>query len=374
MSQFFISCKESKIENNRSFYGCFHLGPFEPSQSITIANALRRTLLSELYGLSIVSVEIEGASHEYSSLSGVKDSVLDILLNIKEIVLKKPVSSIAIKPQIGYLKARGPGVIRASNLRLPPFIQCVDPDQYIATLADNGFLNMKFIIQYSNKWLSNQNYKKNSDPSPKGGEASVKTSSGQPSESYNSFGGIPVSLGVGVESDIVTTTVSETVENRLGTSLTGDTSVKGPFGGVGFRDLNTKEKIKGFVRMGHPKGGGGAPPKKKIYDYDSTFNLHLKKRRLIFKKLKQIGLKSSNLYINMLAGSGLWSPFTKNLKINSLYPSIFELPLNPVNSDATKGKAPVYKMGLSQSTNPWTSYLQVPAAKLYKIKKYAFCK
>ena len=56
MSQFFISCKESKIENNRSFYGCFHLGPFEPSQSITIANALRRTLLSELYGLSIISV------------------------------------------------------------------------------------------------------------------------------------------------------------------------------------------------------------------------------------------------------------------------------------------------------------------------------
>jgi len=89
MSQFFISCKESRIENNRSFYGCFQLGPFEPSQSITIANTLRRTLLSELYGLSIISIEIEGVTHEYSNLRGVKDSVLDILLNIKEIVLKK---------------------------------------------------------------------------------------------------------------------------------------------------------------------------------------------------------------------------------------------------------------------------------------------
>lgn len=155
MSQFFISCKESKIENNRSFYGCFSLGPFEPSQSITIANSLRRTLLSELYGLAIVSVEIDGATHEYSSLSGVRDSVLDILLNFKEIVLKKTIKN--FKPQIGYLRARGPGVIRARDLLLPAFIQCVDPDQYIATLADNGFLNVKFIIQYGNKWLSQGN-------------------------------------------------------------------------------------------------------------------------------------------------------------------------------------------------------------------------
>jgi DNA-directed RNA polymerase alpha subunit len=155
MSQFFISCKESKIENNRSFYGCFSLGPFEPSQSITIANSLRRTLLSELYGLAIVSVEIDGATHEYSSLSGVRDSVLDILLNFKEIVLKKTIKN--FKPQIGYLRARGPGVVRAGDLRLPAFIQCVDPDQYIATLADNGFLNVKFIIQYGNKWLSQGN-------------------------------------------------------------------------------------------------------------------------------------------------------------------------------------------------------------------------
>lgn len=155
MSQFFISCKESRIETNRSFYGCFYLGPFEPSQSLTLANALRRTLLSELYGLGIVSVEIEGATHEYSSLPGVRDSVLDILLNLKEIVLKKTIKN--FKPQIGYLRVRGPGVVRASDLRLPPFIQCVDPNQYIATLADNGFLNLKFIIQYGNKWLSSKN-------------------------------------------------------------------------------------------------------------------------------------------------------------------------------------------------------------------------
>lgn len=231
MSQFFISCKESRIENNRSFYGCFYLGPFEPSQSITIANALRRTLLSELYGLGIVSVEIEGASHEYSSLPGVRDSVLDILLNLKEIVLKKTIKN--LKPQIGYLRARGPGVVRASHLRLPPFIQCVDPDQYIATLADNGFLNMKFIIQYGNKWLS------------------------------------PINSTVGAQ----------------------------PYN----QDLVNKEKEKT-----NPLDAASTQSR------NSTFNKHLKKRRLILKKLKQIGITSSNSYINMFAQSALFlSKYTK---------------------------------------------------------------
>jgi DNA-directed RNA polymerase subunit alpha len=163
MSQFFISCKESRIENNRRFYGCFYLGPFEPSQSLTIANTLRRTLLSEIYGLGIVSVEIDGASHEYSSLPGVRDSILDILLNLKEIILKKTTRN--FKPQIGYLRVRGPGVVRASHLRLPPNIQLVDPNQYIATLAENGFLNLKFIIQYGNKWISSRSSSVNHKPS-----------------------------------------------------------------------------------------------------------------------------------------------------------------------------------------------------------------
>ena len=218
MSQFFISCKESRIENNRSFYGCFYLGPFEPSQSITIANALRRTLLSEIYGLGIVSVQIEGASHEYSSLPGVRDSVLDILLNLKEIVLKKTIKN--FKPQIGYLRVRGPGVVRASHLGLPPFIQCVDPNQYIATLADNGFLNMKFIIQYGNKWLS-----PNTSPS----------------------------------------------------------------------NLTQREQI---TNVEKDEG-------KNLYSGEamSAFNTHVKKRRLILKKLKQMGISSSNSYIKMLSKS-----------------------------------------------------------------------
>nr|AOH77161.1 alpha subunit of RNA polymerase [Dunaliella salina] len=159
--------KESRIENNKSFYGCFYLGSFDSGQSITVANALRRSLLSDCTGLAIISVKIDTVQHEYSTLPGVRDSVLDILLNFKEIVLKKVknpfgghngyknkgLSSVYdkigltfFKPVVGYLKVKGPGIIRAKDLRLPPFIQCVDPNQYIATLAEDGVLNVKFVI------------------------------------------------------------------------------------------------------------------------------------------------------------------------------------------------------------------------------------
>lgn len=215
MAEFFCSCKESKIENRRSFYGCFALGPFNPGQGLTVANALRRTLLSELKGIAITSAEIDGVAHEYSTLPGLRESVLDVLLNLKEIVLTSSdflpfslggdnsesltepqklnqinknssflpyylrqnqinVSSgqvnfdseVSLKtnktglsrysesimtqkctfPQIGYLQARGPGIVKAFDLKLPPSIVCVDPDQYIATLSEDGMLNLKFTI------------------------------------------------------------------------------------------------------------------------------------------------------------------------------------------------------------------------------------
>ena len=156
-NDFFIYCKESRIENHRSFYGSFCIGPFEAGQSITIANALRRTLLSELKGLAITSAEIEGAFHEYATLPGVRDSVLDILLNLKDIVLKSKnygnkkkgtsyTATFKNLGQLGYLKTRGPGIVTASDLKLPPGMQCVDPDQYIATLSEEGILNLKIKI------------------------------------------------------------------------------------------------------------------------------------------------------------------------------------------------------------------------------------
>lgn len=146
MKNFFLSCKELRIETTapKSYYGSFYLGPFESGQALTVANALRRTLLSEISSLGITSAKIEGASNEYMTLEGVRETVLDILLNLKEIALTK--TSKLSKAQFAYLQVRGPGIVRAKDLLLPPSLQCVDPEQYIATLSEDGELTLTVTI------------------------------------------------------------------------------------------------------------------------------------------------------------------------------------------------------------------------------------
>nr|YP_009367409.1 alpha subunit of RNA polymerase [Sarcinofilum mucosum]ARK14427.1 alpha subunit of RNA polymerase [Sarcinofilum mucosum] len=139
-----VSCIDSRVENLTKFYGRFEIGPFAPGQALTVANALRRALLSQLSGTSITLLEIQGASNEYEVLNGVRESVLDIILNLKQVVLTSDFE--ILSPQVGFLSVKGPGIVRASDLKLPAWIYAVDPNQYIATLSNTGRLNMKFLI------------------------------------------------------------------------------------------------------------------------------------------------------------------------------------------------------------------------------------
>lgn len=151
MEPLLLSCIESRVENSRNFYGRFQLGPFISGQGLTIANSLRRSLLSEISGLAITAVEIEGAAHEYSTVAGIRESVLDILLNVKEIVLTSDFQF--QEPQTAFLQVQGPGIVRASDIKLPISVQCVDPEQYIATLLYDGLLKMKFLICRGKNYL-----------------------------------------------------------------------------------------------------------------------------------------------------------------------------------------------------------------------------
>lgn len=144
MDKLIFSCIESRIEDNQNLYGCFKLGPFQLNQGLTIANTLRRLLLSDLEGLSIVFIKIEGVKHEYSILNGVKESVLEILTNLKQIQFKA--HGIIHKPQVAHLNIQGPKIISAGDIRLPSKIECVDPCQYIATISSDGNLKMKLFI------------------------------------------------------------------------------------------------------------------------------------------------------------------------------------------------------------------------------------
>lgn len=262
MDSQFLTSLETRMENRRSFYGRFQLGPFNCGQGLTVANAFRRTLLSECSGLGIIVVELEGACHEYSTLPGIQESVLEILLNLKQIILttcpldsentkcldrrsnlktqqklnrgrrptnrrliveqfywsrslksvnitktksfdhevatnEVPINNVLFSkdpqneqdkfmghyvakesegPQInshkkneihivgsseqpnqntnvettwakiGYINVQGPKIVRARDIKLPEPIRCVDPNQYLATLAYDGKLNIKLLI------------------------------------------------------------------------------------------------------------------------------------------------------------------------------------------------------------------------------------
>jgi DNA-directed RNA polymerase subunit alpha len=145
VAQFQIECVESKTLKNQSQYSKFVLEPLERGQGTTVGNALRRVLLSNLEGAAVTAVRIAGVNHEFATLDGVREDVLEILLNMKEIVLKWQSPSSA--PQIGRVMITGPATVRAAQFDLPSEVEIVDPGQYIATLADGARLEMEFRIE-----------------------------------------------------------------------------------------------------------------------------------------------------------------------------------------------------------------------------------
>jgi DNA-directed RNA polymerase subunit alpha len=85
---FQVQCLRSTNKKSAEFYSKYSIGPFLKGQSITVGNALRRVLLSNLTGLAIISVRIANIEHEFSTIPGVKEDVVDILLNLKQLILK----------------------------------------------------------------------------------------------------------------------------------------------------------------------------------------------------------------------------------------------------------------------------------------------
>ena len=147
-----FSCLETRIDENTidqtpQLYACFQLGLFPKNQGLTIANALRRTLLTESTDCSITGVLIEDIKHEYSNLKGIKETIFDILMNLKKIIFFSHKSF--FKTQISFLSEKGPIILKAKNLKLPSFLFCINPDQYITTLETNAKLNMTIFIDQS---------------------------------------------------------------------------------------------------------------------------------------------------------------------------------------------------------------------------------
>ena len=134
---------EAEQETLSSTYGRFHVEPLERGFGITIGNSLRRILLSFLQGAAITAVRIKGVLHEFSTLPGVREDVTDIILNIKEILLKLHSDG----PEILRLKVNKPGVVKTQDIQANANVQFLNPTHPIAALSEDGELEIEMVVK-----------------------------------------------------------------------------------------------------------------------------------------------------------------------------------------------------------------------------------
>lgn len=143
MTQFQIECVESTTRKNQGQYSRFVLEPLGRGQGLTVGNALRRVLLSNLPGAAVTAIRIAGVNHEFATIPGVREDVLEIMLNMKEVIFK----SYSDQPQIGRLVATGPATVTAGHFDVPSELEVIDPTQYVATLVEGAKLEMEFRVE-----------------------------------------------------------------------------------------------------------------------------------------------------------------------------------------------------------------------------------
>jgi DNA-directed RNA polymerase subunit alpha len=140
---FQIHCLESKTDKVNNLFSRFCIEPLNIGQGLTIGNALRRVLLSDLVGIAIIGVRIDGVNHEFSTIPNVKEDVIEILLNLKQIVFKGNIK----EPVIARLFFQGPGIITAGDIELSDNLEIVEPRQYIASLTSSDSIEMEFLLE-----------------------------------------------------------------------------------------------------------------------------------------------------------------------------------------------------------------------------------
>jgi DNA-directed RNA polymerase subunit alpha len=123
--------------------------PFEPGFGTTIGNSLRRVLLSSIEGAAITKVKIKGITHEFSTIPGVLEDVVDIILNIKGIVVAMDSDG----PKTMRLSAEGPGDVTAELIECDASIEIINPDKVIATLTDKIDFDIEFTVEKGRGYL-----------------------------------------------------------------------------------------------------------------------------------------------------------------------------------------------------------------------------
>lgn len=124
--------------------GVYEIDGFYPGYGFTIGNSLRRIILSSLPGAAITAIKIDGAEHEFSSIKGIKEDLVMIMLNIKRLRIKM----LTDEPQVISIKAKGVKTVTAGDIDVPSQVEIINPEMVIATLTDkDSELNMELTVE-----------------------------------------------------------------------------------------------------------------------------------------------------------------------------------------------------------------------------------
>lgn len=147
----FLKPRQINVDTLSSTYARVSMQPFERGFGYTLGNALRRILLSSMDGFAATEVTISGVLHEYSTMDGVKEDVVDILLNIKNVVFKLHGNRTEATVS---LKKSGAGAVVAGDFELLHDVEVVNPDQLICNLATNGSIEMEIKVERGHGYQS----------------------------------------------------------------------------------------------------------------------------------------------------------------------------------------------------------------------------
>jgi DNA-directed RNA polymerase subunit alpha len=154
-------CLENITNDSTHHEGLFLLEPLEAGQGITLGNALRRTLLSELSGYALSGVRINKLKHEFGSIYGVREDALEVLLNLKQIIFKEHISINSPSSLKGFLHVKGPQIVTASSFYLPQsYLSLLNPNLYICTILNNSELYIEMDIKKGKGYKLAENYQK----------------------------------------------------------------------------------------------------------------------------------------------------------------------------------------------------------------------
>ncbi|MFA5118360.1 MAG: DNA-directed RNA polymerase subunit alpha [Candidatus Omnitrophota bacterium] len=148
-----LECEESSYSNT---YGKFFAAPFERGYGVTLGNSLRRVLLSSIEGSAVTSIKVHGVQHEFAAVPGVVEDVSEMVLNIKNLVLR----SNSKIPKLIYIKKNTKGEIKAKDIETDETIEIINPDLHIATLTKDASFSVEMEVSRGRGYLSGELNKK----------------------------------------------------------------------------------------------------------------------------------------------------------------------------------------------------------------------